>query len=759
MDKLKQLQKEAQEIFEKYKTLENECKFLRERCQRDFNKHIQIGFVGITSTGKSTLLNVLLGMPDLLPCRARPSTNRLTCCTKAQGNQVVVQAIFENGTQKQCVAHTGNAQLHDFVSQYSDESANPQNQKQVKQICIASPQFAFDESVELYDSPGLDAEGLKIHEEISLGNLLPFLDICIFVTTIKPISDKTVKHFLNIALKEGVELLIVQNQADCVEPKIDGTKSREQVKQDYAKRLENIIYQCDHTGSIPYIQISAKEANDGILNADTALLAHSHVPHFIELVNEMVVQKKKMLAESRLQSICNQIREFCNDQISRLEGNFNVGPFEFKDTEKELKADIAHLNEHFNEMLRRFSVVTKGLLSKRQFDVVINKEAATFLAKFKIIQNKVKGLEKSLGLEKGELFYSFSSPGFSHIDTPVVVIEDAPGRLAKIKRIMGQIFHQDDWGKLKKKRKIFDPQATLRDSQQKYQKAFQDWCNTMQHVAFPKIHFKIKEKYKEYQIRQKQIHHKKEMKALVDDLMQLAGKEAAQPQEQESKNAINKTPKTEEPIKKILLSPLTKGLYELSKMVWALYWQKTIKTLKNQLKAPAENWLVCWGDSDFFSQDFPASKCICPHEPGMWNRLPGYPVSLFVELGVQLGQNERLLADCELDEIVKKRGGKDCVFWVIGQAFNDSEQSLRDVVTFVDQLQHSWRDISLSGVIFWHPNPLYTLVYFHSRKKDFHLKNTQIQFYKFLETHYSALYKGVHKNLNILISEQEMEYE
>ncbi len=48
----------------------------------------------------------------------------------------------------------------------------------------------FRGNILLIDSPGLDAYGLENHEKLTLENLLPTIDVCIFVTTLKIIVMK-----------------------------------------------------------------------------------------------------------------------------------------------------------------------------------------------------------------------------------------------------------------------------------------------------------------------------------------------------------------------------------------------------------------------------------------------------------------------------------------------------------------------------------------------------------------------------------------
>lgn len=86
---------------------------------------IRVGVMGVTSSGKSTLINALLG-DNLLSVAVRPSSSQLVSCSYAKERSAIV--YFLDG-KKKTIGDT--AQLKDSIVQYSDESYNKRNEKKV----------------------------------------------------------------------------------------------------------------------------------------------------------------------------------------------------------------------------------------------------------------------------------------------------------------------------------------------------------------------------------------------------------------------------------------------------------------------------------------------------------------------------------------------------------------------------------------------------------------------------------------------------
>lgn len=195
----------------------------------------RLGVIGVTSSGKSTMINSFLG-ERLLPAVARPSSNQLVSCYK--GSNRFSRVLFSDDSTKEYKGENLNSHL---IERYADEGFNAKNKEKVKYIEIISPKFPFPEEIILVDSPGLDAMGYDSHEQLTMNSLLPTVDFCIFLTTCKTNSDDKMKNVLNVIAEYDKPVIIVQNMIDSLKQAPDGSKSVIEVAQDHIKRIERII--------------------------------------------------------------------------------------------------------------------------------------------------------------------------------------------------------------------------------------------------------------------------------------------------------------------------------------------------------------------------------------------------------------------------------------------------------------------------------------------------------------------------------------
>lgn len=223
------------------------------------NDKIRVGVIGVTSSGKSTVINAILGA-DILSSAVTPSTGQLVSCTFGESLQAIV--YFENGKQK---VFTGTSLCPDNLKRYTDETYNLRNKEKVVKIELTSPHFALDKDVMLVDSPGLDAYGLESHEKLTLESLVPTIDACVYVVTMKASSDQKTKEVLDVINRYSCPIIIVQNKLDSVLPSVDGKKSKAQVAEEHRNRVKRIVDRSEikNKGSVSIIQMSAKDAKDG----------------------------------------------------------------------------------------------------------------------------------------------------------------------------------------------------------------------------------------------------------------------------------------------------------------------------------------------------------------------------------------------------------------------------------------------------------------------------------------------------------------
>ena len=196
----------------------------------------RMGVIGVTSSGKSTLINSLLN-EDLLPSAVIPSSSQLVSCRRGDRRCGVV--YFEDKKPQNLSSQRLTPQI---IKKYGEEQSNPRNREKVKQIEVFTPLFPFDKELVLVDSPGLDAYGFEGHEQLTLNTMLQSVDFCLFITTCKTNSDGKTKSVLNTIAQYDKPVIIIQNMIDSIKPSlnIDGTirKTQQEVADEHRKRVK-----------------------------------------------------------------------------------------------------------------------------------------------------------------------------------------------------------------------------------------------------------------------------------------------------------------------------------------------------------------------------------------------------------------------------------------------------------------------------------------------------------------------------------------
>lgn len=281
---------------------------------------IRVGVIGVTSSGKSTLINALLG-DDLLSVAVRPSSSQLVSCSHAKERSAVV--YFLNGDKKK-IGDT--RELKNSIMQYSDENYNKRNQKQVAQLELSTPNFSLGEDVLLVDSPGLDATGYETHEKLTLETLLPTVDIVIFVTTVKSEVDKKMKQTLDTIAKYNCPVMVVQNMLDAVRPSVDGKKSAATVAKERMNRVLLAVEQSaiKNKNEVRVTQISAVNAmryrcNPNPTEEEKRAYQVSRYDAFVVGVKELIKTKRPEIERQRVHTILEHIDELISQEDKRTE--------------------------------------------------------------------------------------------------------------------------------------------------------------------------------------------------------------------------------------------------------------------------------------------------------------------------------------------------------------------------------------------------------------------------------------------------------
>lgn len=331
LEKLILLLSSEHSVRERYDATIAILKVQLEQAKKD---RYRIGVIGVTSSGKSTMINSILG-EKLLCMEVRPSSSQLVTCSKKSTRQACV--YFEND---RCVTLLGDELNHDVISRYSNENMNRNNIEKVKQLELSTPGFAFPDDILLVGSPGLDAYGLEGHERITMNNLLPTIDFCIFVTTLKTQSDQKMLDVLNVIAEKGCPVIVVQNMLDSVKPSADGRKSIAEVAQEHRQRAERIVNRSDISdkNSVRIVQISSIQALEGRVKNDHALLVQSNYQKLVDAVCDALDEVRPRIESNRMKDIKRLIEKLISDAESDISADINspLPEFEFNGLDKEL---------------------------------------------------------------------------------------------------------------------------------------------------------------------------------------------------------------------------------------------------------------------------------------------------------------------------------------------------------------------------------------------------------------------------------------
>lgn len=508
-----------------------ELNWIRSREQDWASDRIRVGVVGVTSSGKSTLINAILGR-DILSSAVAPSSGQLVCCSFGRSPEIIVR--FEDGSKKKM---SGERYSCERLMQFSDERFNPHNEKGVLSIELTSPQFDLGKDVLLIDSPGLDAFGLEDHDKLTLESLVPTIDACIYVTTMKTNSDKKAREILNVVARYQCPVIIVQNMLDAVRPSPSGDKTREQVALDHKRRVQRIIDESDiaDKGSVRIIQISAEYARQWrrctSAKDKTAVrkahYAQSNYASFVKEVSDILDVQRPRIERQRLLGVAGQIRNTADSlekklskPVTKAEASFPLQPLkeranrsqaEFTDQYKKALADYQEASRQIriaigvekdtrpekSAVKGLFSIIIAQIQSNTTANLEANLNAAneavrkfeTQLADLIATYNEfVFEAAEALHIPSRDLMCTGSLHSFRDINLEKKtksrrIRVEKSGFGSGIARFWGDIF-DEDWGYEYETREmvVTDIEATkkkicdrLKDAYDRYTRAMENW--------------------------------------------------------------------------------------------------------------------------------------------------------------------------------------------------------------------------------------------------------------------------------------------
>ncbi|MGR3220708.1 MAG: dynamin family protein [Candidatus Anammoxibacter sp.] len=330
---------------------------------------IRSGLVGITSSGKSSLLNTLLGAGQrILKEQSKATTNMIVFCSKS--SEPVLEIYFNEGEPLKKV---GADALAESVWKYTSEDENPQNKYNVKFIKLSIPTFMLGDDLEMADTPGLDAFGHKEHEDLTLREFLPQANLIIYMSSIRSPMKETDRRIIDKIMDADQRIIFVQTcKGAVVEQKFDNENvmTVQEQLEEYKNKLKAAVSHYENLKDAPIVQIETTQAMEYFKNSDNlAAWRQSGLDEFIYVVAEEVKQIKeeftlvslrRMVDESICinQLITNMMKVEADDKASVLEHQINYRD-ELQNCYDEIKSDMEKLATEWTKQLEFKTIFRK----------------------------------------------------------------------------------------------------------------------------------------------------------------------------------------------------------------------------------------------------------------------------------------------------------------------------------------------------------------------------------------------------------------
>lgn len=591
---------EIQDILKKNayraKRYNKDVEWLEERKNAYKDNIIRIAIIGVTSSGKSTLVNAILG-EKILPMAIRPSSSIIITASKGVSRQATI--YFKD--KKTLILKDENLN-ENIISEYADESKNPDNKLNVTQIDITTPNFILGENIHIIDSPGLDAWNLENHEKLTLEILLPTIDICLFLTTVKASSDSTNAEKIKIVSEKGKQIVLVQNMIDSIEEKIGKNGVVEEDKltilKKHKNRAEKLLKEViKGKKNFAVIQISALNALKGIINNDAELYKNSNIRAFIASINNCIEKtvpkldlQRALSLRDKINSIVNTDKEIIGDNnLEEIEELIKIKSKDidkilakFENDQEKIYLKIKEIENIISETINNISILASE--NVEDYLEIVDKINNKKLYVESDILNTVKDCEK----EKKKIYtmlnldirFSYVLPSIESKNIEIkhkyeerTMLFKKDGVLNKGKRLLSNIFDRE-WGykEVGYDEQIIDKEATMQMAKKicdknklKYMDILREWSNQYR-KAIDIFYEEVRKREEEYKEKKNQSIEVYDIKAANDSLISIRDKLKDFIGEEESEIAVI----IDDYEKKSVLYPVSKlqyNFYRLSSKV------------------------------------------------------------------------------------------------------------------------------------------------------------------------------------------------
>src|SRR5262245_31259236 len=151
--------------------------------------------------GKSSLVNALLGEPNLFPVDIDVATSLVCTITHGERERVTV-VLGEAGRERHQEAR------RDEIADYVTEARNPRNAKHARLLVVESPNPSLKDGLTLADTPGIGGLNVR-HTDVTYA-FLPGADAVLFVSdALKPLTAAELDFVAHRIARHCPEVLYV----------------------------------------------------------------------------------------------------------------------------------------------------------------------------------------------------------------------------------------------------------------------------------------------------------------------------------------------------------------------------------------------------------------------------------------------------------------------------------------------------------------------------------------------------------------------
>jgi predicted GTPase len=273
--------------------------------------------VGITSSGKSTFLNGLMG-EELLPEQSRATTNLMVRCRRGLERRLDVR--YADG---RTTSFRGADVSRASFARLCSEDGNPGNRAGIAVLEWTSPSAVLPDKLVICDTPGLDAYGHEHHTDLTLRQYLPLADIVVYVTSIRKTFNAADLELVGAILEQDQRVLFVLSQKDVEVDSYDGgllLKSKEEKLERHVEGLQENIRKTSGLTEQSYgiVLVSSLRAKEAAGDVSSEAWRVSGFDGVVKHLDALASQLGHVVAESRARRLLAVLQHTAHDLETSL---------------------------------------------------------------------------------------------------------------------------------------------------------------------------------------------------------------------------------------------------------------------------------------------------------------------------------------------------------------------------------------------------------------------------------------------------------